>query len=606
VPAASARHRRRLAAAAAGLAVLLLGACATVPDSGSVQPGTGAAAAAAAAVGQGYLLQPITRKPGPGWAPAQIVSGFLDATASFAGDYAAARQFLAPGTPWHPNGFAAVVIGAHPSFVPNPCRCRPQPPTQANASMATVQVRDNQLATVTSGGQYEANPEGVTYTWNFQLRKIRGQWRITDNVPSPPPLYEPDFHRVYLPRELFFVSGDGASLVPDPVFVPLQATAVAVARQLVTALKAGPPGWLYGATSTALHGIPAAASVTMSAGTATVDLHVSAALARGLNLPQIMSQLVWTLAGPSFAQSAIVQSVQLDINGYPHSSASWSGGRPQADGITLLSLPRIAAGQPLYSVASHGVLQKLAAGTLAATRIPVRAGDGQTALGPVAVSPGGRYVAWATTQSGQGVYYGLLKSGARLARWTPHGRVTSVSWAANGSLWVVAGGEVWMLQPGHQPDPLGGVPNGRVVSMQVAPDGVRAALIVKGGDGTQLRLGAIQYFPTGTSLGPVSMRTTVSIGTDVPDPAQLAWYDPDDLIVLSTSQAGPQLQEVPVNGGDATQIVPAAGTQSISSAGPANPLVAGLTGGSLALTSSLNSTWTTRKDAGLYPTYPAP
>jgi hypothetical protein len=141
--------------------------------------------------------------------------------------------------------------------------------------------------------------------------------------------------------------------------------------------------------------------------------------------------------------------------------------------------------------------------------------------------------------------------------------------------------------------------------MQVAPDNVRAAMIVKSGNGAQLELGAIQYFPTGSSLGPVFRGRTVSIGTDVPDPTDLAWYDPDDLIVLSSSPAGPTLQEVPVNGGNPTQIVAAAGTRSITSAGPANPLAAGLAGGSLALTSSLNGNWTTRKNAGLYPTYPA-
>jgi hypothetical protein len=101
------------------------------------------------------------------------------------------------------------------------------------------------------------------------------------------------------------------------------------------------------------------------------------------------------------------------------------------------------------------------------------------------------------------------------------------------------------------------------------------------------------------------MGQTVSIGTDVPDPTQAAWYDPGDLIVLSSPPSGQLLQEVPVNGGSTTPLITPLGTGSISSAGPLNPLVAGLPGSRLALTNSINGTWTTKKNVGQYPTYAA-
>ncbi|HEY3957332.1 MAG TPA: LpqB family beta-propeller domain-containing protein [Streptosporangiaceae bacterium] len=605
------RPGRRLAAAAAGLAVLLLAACATVPDSGSVQQGTGAAAAAAATGGQGYLLQPITMKPQPGWSAEQIVSGFLNATASFAGDYAAARQYLEPGIDWQPDGFAAVVIGSQVSVGQvSPKVQQQQQADQVNSDSATVLVTGQQLATVTSGGQYQAHPEHTPYNQTFQLRKIRGQWRISRSPPTTPPLYESDFHRVYLPRELYFMSGNGNSLVPDPVFVPLQANAVDVARHLVNALQYGQPPWLYEATSSALSGIASPASVTMDNGTATVALRMPAASIGKVNLRQVMAQLVWTLAGPSFGQSALVQSVQLEVNGHRQPPVSWSSGRPTQGGIPLVSVPRIAADQPLYSVVGHGVLQRLNPGALLShqapslTPIPVHAGDAETPLGATAVSAGGRYVAW-VAQSGRAVYYGLLKSGEKLDKWAPPHDVTSIDWAANGSLWVVAGGDVWMLQPGHLPVLLGGTPPGRILSMQVAPDNVRAVMIVKSLGATHLVLGAITYFTSGHSLGIVSVGQTFTIGADVTNPTHVAWYDPDDVIVLSAPPSGPLLQQVPVNGGGATALITPQDTRSISSAGPANPLVAGLSGGRLALTNNIYGTWTTRKNAGQYPTYPA-
>ena len=134
------------------------------------------------------------------------------------------------------------------------------------------------------------------------------------------------------------------------------------------------------------------------------------------------------------------------------------------------------------------------------------------------------------------------------------------------------------------------LPAGSVVSqLAVAPDGVRVAMIAHGPGwhGNHLLLAAIGQTPGGApTLGP-----TVSIGTDVRHPTQLTWYDADHLIVLSRSQTAPQLWEVPVNGGPSTALVTDSGTQSITSAGPANPIAAGLAHGQLALQSNLNGTW---------------
>jgi hypothetical protein len=61
---------------------------------------------------------------------------------------------------------------------------------------------------------------------------------------------------------------------------------------------------------------------------------------------------------------------------------------------------------------------------------------------------------------------------------------------------------------------------------------------------------------------------------------------------------------VPVNGSSAKLLDTASGTVSISSAGPANPLAAGLPNGQMALTTSLNGTWVTQPEVVLSPVYP--
>ena len=77
------------ATVAALAAAVAAAGCSTVPTSGPVQQ-----------VGAGQVgisqenPQPLPVPPGPGWKPTQIVSGFLAASASFAGNHAVAREYL--------------------------------------------------------------------------------------------------------------------------------------------------------------------------------------------------------------------------------------------------------------------------------------------------------------------------------------------------------------------------------------------------------------------------------------------------------------------------------------------------------------------------------
>ena len=80
--------------------------------------------------------------------------------------------------------------------------------------------------------------------------KVNGQWRIVD-PPQRRLLSKSAFLRVYQPRNLYFF-GAGGVLVPDPVFVPLQATTTGLATDLVKALRQRPLSYLSGVTKTDL------------------------------------------------------------------------------------------------------------------------------------------------------------------------------------------------------------------------------------------------------------------------------------------------------------------------------------------------------------------
>lgn len=578
------------AAAAAGLAALAVSACATVPDSGSVQAGS--VAVTAGGQGQDYM-QLIPAPPRPGWTPVQIVSGFLAACASFADNHAVARQYLDPGvrSSWNP-GWAVTVVGTTPKLGRAVLAKQAGPYNQ----LEEVKATGEKLATLTATGQYVGTQGASTYP--FRLYQIGGQWRI-ENPPPQLLLTEPDFKRVYAPRNLYFL-GPSRALVPDPVFVPLQATYVDLANKLVTALLSEPQGWLASAVSTAFPaGSVPLRPVTVAGGTATIDLGGSAVGASRELISQMTAQLVWTLAGPSYGQS-VIQSVNLEINGRLRQSASLAAGQRGRPG---LSVPAAGLRTPLYAVDGDGRVQELTGSPPSARPVPGEAGAGNVHLATIAVSPGGQYVA-GLSRSRRGVYYGALRPNARLSEWRPGSeRFTSLSWDASGALWAAAPDGVWMLRPGGPAVPLAGLPAGSTVSqLRVAPDGVRVAMIVRGPgrSGPHLLLAAIQHVPGGdVLLGP-----TVIIGDDVPHPARLTWYDADNLIVLSRSQTGPQLHEVPVNGGSSTTLVTAPETQSVSAAGPDNQLAAELAGGHLAQTSTLNGTWVMDRGTGFSPTYP--
>ena len=135
---------------------------------------------------------------------------------------------------------------------------------------------------------------------------------------------------------------------------------------------------------------------------------------------------------------------------------------------------------------------------------------------------------------------------------------------------------------------------------------MRAALVVNGPNGNQLEVCALSYATKGLNapITGAALGSPVVIGADVTDPTQLTWYDPNDLIVLSQGSSGAALQEVPVNGDSSVSLIPVPGMLSITSAGPANPLVAGLTPGLALTTEPLNSTPTIHKDVGDSPRLP--
>jgi Lipoprotein LpqB beta-propeller domain/Sporulation and spore germination len=601
---ARAGTRGRAAAAAFAVAVAV-GGCSTVPTSGPVQQ----VGAGQLGISQDYS-QPIPVGPGPDWTATEIVSGFLAASASFANDHQVAREYL-DGTAqrkWQP-GWAVTVVSRPPTTSTAPPSLR-QP--LAGPQQARVKVTGLPVATLTDTGQYLVSSASSSQSYYYNLTKVDGQWRI-DTLPRTQLLLtQADFQRVYQPRDLYFLTPSGKTLVPDPVFVPQQATNTELATGLVTALLTDrDKGWLSGAV---LSGFPANAQliddpVTINGSNVIVDLAEKHAVSDRRQLDQMAAQLAWTLGnGPTTA----IQSVELEINGHPVQIMGGQSALPQDFGGWVPTQPD---GSSFYFIGSHGSVEELSGvGQPGSGRVAVVPGAAGTAGVPpfssIAVSPNRRWVA-GISAGGGAVYYGSLSPGVRLREWRPtSGTCTSVSWDDQGDLWIAAGGEVWVLPAGSTSAPLvtldGVPPQDEVTQFRVAPDGVRAAMIVRGTfdnqPGSQVLLAAITRSGGSSSVGP-----PVTIGSGIPDPEAVSWFGTDDVIVLSGSSSGAQLHEVPLNGAQPTAIAVTGGVPvSLTATDPGDStaeIVLGMSDGKIMISANLG-TFEPARTLGAAPVFP--
>ena len=574
---------------------LLVTGCVTVPTSGHVQ---------AVNVTQGnagggqYYLQPIPVAPGRGWTPEQIVSGFLAANASFAGDHAVAREYLMPAASrgWHPG--LAVTVFSQISSTPVPLS------EAANGSHQTktttiVQVSGTVLGNLSNSGQYStsSHSQGTTEE-KFVLVEQNNQWRIS-SLPNQVLLSQSDFEHVYQPRNIYFFDPTQQTLVPDPVYVPQEATPTDLVEQLVRVLLSTPSGWLLSAVQTAFPAGTKVLTVSLDGGTAVVNLGGAAAGASEDALHQMSAQLLWTLAGSS-SDEPTIQSVELEING-----SAWNAGQDNpVQQISAYSsfVPSAPAHASFYYIDSHGAVRSLSGSAQAnapqGALVAGEAGTGAIPLTQAAVSPDGRYVAGL---SSAGLYTGSLVKKGTLDLRLP-GSFGSLSWDIHGNLWTIQNGQVWLV-PGHGGSPIQVTTNlpapEKVTALKVAPDGVRVAMLVSGPSGTQLLLAAIVHSGQQAYIG-----ESVPISADNLNFTSLTWYDADHLVALRDPSGHPVLDEVALNGGSLTPFPAPAGVTSITADGPSNPLVAGLSTGQLTTLATPNGLWSGNVGAGKSPAYP--
>ncbi len=557
------------------LVAIAVAGCATAPASGPPRQAPG---------GSNQVQAYAQELPAPGptsrWTAKEVVLGFLHASASYAFDSAAAKQFLVPPlrTHWHPGQEPVAVVGA-PSVTS--VLVKPPPIIGQARAVDKVEFTGQYLATLSQTGQYQYAPGGNVH-YVFELIEQTDNVWLIDKLPDSLLLTQSDFEDVYAPRNLFFFAPPAASqppsvLVADPVYAPLLSSNSALntdlATGLVNGLLKGQGGWLAGATVSAFpRGTRLLKKVTITGKTAQVDLGGTAAHAQPITVGQMATQLVATLSDGEYSPP-LASRLELYIDN-----------RLQSIVPSFRAVPPVPIGLPVLLVTDAGNTDSVSQlpptprpGAKPQPRLgPAQIGQG-AAVTAVAASPDANRPAIAVAVSnGVGctvqVHAGSQGGGSGTSYPLPGSTspCTSLSYDANGNLWAAAGSGLWFMQPNRAPVAVSmpavaaTLHGGPILALRMAPDAVRAALLVQTSTGTKLLLAAVRLHAGNAALG-----QPVTIGAGLPGaPEAISWYDAYHLAVLASGG----IYDVPLLTGGAGLQPGAAPSLLVSAPGGADAL----------------------------------
>ncbi len=535
----------------AGLLAGLVG-CASIPTSGPVEQ-----------LGEvrtdrdDPFVRVLAKGPTDGMSQEQIVGGFLRASASFDDDHATARSFLAPesASAWDPSRGAVVYADDTDERI-------------VDRKGDIVQLQARQVASISSRGEYSSADTDATVRANFALRQVDGQWRIAD-LPDGLFLTPLDVDRSYRSFDLYFLDPTSTRLVPNAIRVPVGPFA---STSLVTALLQGPTSWLAPAVRTAF---PEGTQLTVPSapvkdGVVQVDLDSRVLDASAADREALSAQLVWTLR-----QLPEVSAVRVSSSGVPLPGVAVEQRR---DSWPAYSPDGVVAGDGYLS--RGGRLLQLVAGEL--RQVPGKLGDGSVPAVDPGASPEGDQLA-ALSPSHRTLYLTTPDPDAPVRARLTGTRLTAPSWDPFGTVWVAdadgAGSTLWTVRPGDG-DPIQvrapALAAKQVISLRVARDGVRIALVVQDRTGArQLMVARIQRD------GEVLVDGLRRVESTLVDVIDVAWVDADRMAVVGQEPNGVLQPLIVEPDGEVNRAAGSLSGLLTIAAAPGRPLLAGTDDGTL-------------------------
>ncbi|QNE20993.1 hypothetical protein F1D05_27635 [Kribbella qitaiheensis] len=284
--------RTKLLAVAIATSVVLAG-CATVPTQGPIRSGSQAGLAPGAA---GVNVKP--NPPRPNAPPLVLVNGYLEAMTD-SSNFDQARQYMTQdaAATWKPESKLSVYDQSSLTAV-------------RQLSNNSVQLRAPLIGTIDDRGSWTPAVRGAIVNVIFTLADVDGQRRVS-KAPDGAFLGSNQFESRLTARSLYFLTPDHQTLVPDPIFLPINLPPGQAATQLVQELLKGPTSRLgNGVVSAAPPGTQVNVSVPVELTTATVALSDAAQVLGDLERRQLAAQILWTLR-------TVSPRVKITVGGAP-------------------------------------------------------------------------------------------------------------------------------------------------------------------------------------------------------------------------------------------------------------------------------------------------
>ncbi len=496
-------------------ATMLLTGCGSLPASLTAQVPTTGPIQQGAQVNldrKDQFIRVIARSPRDGMTPTQIVQGFLDASASFDGDHAVAREYLtgSANSRWLPGLQVSVYDGA----------------AVVTSSGSSVTLTASQTGRIDEIGRYVVASPGQDLRGSFQLVRDGTQWRI-DRLPQGLLLSASDVDRAYRSFAVYFFNPSFSALVPDarmiPVLGPGQGTT------LVRYLLDGPSDWLAPAVRT---GFPDGVglnieSVPIDGGVARVDLKSSVLLADDGTREALSQQLVWTLGQLSDVTSVEITAggQQLVVPGVssPQPVDAWPKVNPDA-------LPDNSSG---YVARSRSVVRL---GTTADRAVPGDAGSGAVSFLRFAIDRLSTAVAGIDADGT--LWRGAIAQDAPLLALIRDEALAAPVFDADGNIWVVNAltGLTRVDRIGRRAEvDVAGLPaESSLLAAVPSRDGTRCALIVQQGVRTALYVGVIVRSNVGA---PMAIADPIRVETRLTEAISVGWAGANSLLVIGSDGA---------------------------------------------------------------------
>ncbi|MGB9378625.1 MAG: LpqB family beta-propeller domain-containing protein [Mycobacteriales bacterium] len=509
---------------AALAASLLVTGCARVPTSGAAVSVRDVPPVAVDDFSD-VRLQPL--RPSRGETPEAIVRGFVAAMKSATGGHEIGRSYLttAASDAWRDDAGTQIVTVASL--------------TSTSGPSGTVRVRlaGRQQATLAKDGAYV--PTDKRLGLDLRLQKVQGEWRIA----NPPPgvlMPSEDFQQVYRSVDLFFLSPDGGTVVPDRRYFDVKAAALPT--RMAQALLAGASDWLSPGVRTAFpDGTRLRSNVIRDGDFFVVDLSSDVLAASPSDQAALAAQLVWTLV-----KRFSVAGLRLLADGRPLRVQSGDG-LLKRDAYAGYD-PRVVATQvPAYYL-SNGSLRGY--GSPTPTSPAAAAGAG---LVSAAMSADQKWLAGVRRRDGWSELVAGPLSNPLVMRYRARS-VSRPSWeSGSAAVYVVVDGrDVVRVPIGGRAVPVptpGLVASGPVRAMALSRDGARVAVVAGPTGQGQLLVGVLGRTPGAlriTGLRPVAPQLTGVL--------DVGWSGETELLVLGSlggAAAGPQ--HVDVDGAQVTE-----------------------------------------------------